>query len=162
MFASSWRRILVFAALVAAVPVRDQQPTFRAASELTQVHAVVTDKSDAPAGGLTRDDFVVTEDGVRQEIAQFAFVDIPPSPEVASRGKASGPEPVTSVNNTLPRGARLYGLVLDAFHVDSSRSTKVRNYARQFINESIGPDDVAAVRRPTSEICRSRGVKSRA
>ncbi|HET9370625.1 MAG TPA: VWA domain-containing protein [Vicinamibacterales bacterium] len=129
--------------MLTALPLLAQTPQFRATSELIEVQAVVTDKSGTPARGLTRDDFVVTEDGVRQEIAQFHFVDLPPP--VAAQERAPSLTPATTANNHIPRDGRLYVIVLDAFHVDSSQSANVRKYARQFITESIGADDAAAV-----------------
>src|SRR5262245_478902 len=46
-------------------------PTFPAAVELVTVGAVVLDGDGNPVAGLSRDDFVVTEDGRPQEIVGF-------------------------------------------------------------------------------------------
>lgn len=50
----------------------DQTPTFRTDVRLVNVYATVLDQQNAPVGGLTKDNFKLTEDGVPQTIAVFA------------------------------------------------------------------------------------------
>ena len=52
-------------------------PTFKAQVEYVEVDALVTDAQGRPVRGLTKDDFQVFEDGKRQTISSFVFVDIP-------------------------------------------------------------------------------------
>lgn len=52
---------------------------FRSTTELINVTATVTDASGRFAPGLRRDDFVVREDGVRQEISHFSSERVPVS-----------------------------------------------------------------------------------
>jgi VWFA-related protein len=123
-------------------PASTQQPVFRAASNLVEVDAVVTDKKGDVVRGLKQDDFQLTEDGKPQSIVQFAFVDLPvPSVEAQSTPRVRS-DVVT--NATTPDG-RLYVIVLDGFHVDATRSTVVRKLAKQFVDNNLGAKDVAAV-----------------
>jgi VWFA-related protein len=89
---------------------------------------------------------VVTEDGRAQDLVQFSFVDIPVPPPTPS-GTSGEAATVRSdvVTNANPLDSRLYAIVLDGFHVDPSRSTVVRKLARQFIEHSMGPNDLGAV-----------------
>lgn len=131
--------LVAMTAVVAALAAQQQPPVFRNTSALIEVDAVVTDKAGAVVRGLTPDDFVVTDNGVPQTIAQFSFVDLPPPSTPA-------PTVVPDVaSNDRPADVRLYVIVLDAFHVDPSRSTTTRKLARQFIETGMGPRDMAAV-----------------
>ncbi|MGH9410490.1 MAG: VWA domain-containing protein [Vicinamibacterales bacterium] len=139
------RRTLALLVMVATAltVVRAQQrpPVFRSASDLVEVDAVVIDKSGGVVRGLTRDDFVVTDNGVPQTIAQFSFVDLPAPQAVPAAAQA----PSDVVTNQQPADGRLYAIVLDAFHVDPIRSTVVRKLAKQFVETEMGPNDMAAV-----------------
>lgn len=70
------RRILAAAALAlgcAAALAQEAQPTpkFHVNVHLVNVFVNVTDATGAPVGGLTKEDFALSEDGVPQKIAYF-------------------------------------------------------------------------------------------
>jgi Ca-activated chloride channel homolog len=50
---------------------QDQTATFRTEVKLVNVYATVLDQQGGPVGGLTKDNFKITEDGVPQTIALF-------------------------------------------------------------------------------------------
>jgi VWFA-related protein len=128
----------------ASAPPQAQAPVFRTAAELVEVHAVVRDRSGAIVRGLTREDFRVAEDGKAQDVVQFFFVDKPLP--VSAPADRRPPLPASDVaSNALPADRRLYVIVLDAANVDASRSTVVKRLARQFIEENLGPNDLASV-----------------
>ena len=58
-----------------------------------------------------------------------------------------GPAQDVSTNETI-EGARVFVLVLDALHIAPARNVSVRRYARQFIEQYMGPADLAAVLSP--------------
>jgi Ca-activated chloride channel family protein len=58
-------------------PGRSQQPTFRSSVELIVVHVNVVDPARRPITGLTRDDFVVLENGTPQPLSHFLTADGP-------------------------------------------------------------------------------------
>jgi len=77
-----WRRGLASSFLLALAaifglwlgalpPVAAQETTLRVDVKLVNVFVDVTDQNGATVGGLTRDDFAVTEDGQPQQIAVF-------------------------------------------------------------------------------------------
>ena len=51
---------------------RQNIPTFKSEVKLVNVYTTVVDRTGAPVGGLTKDDFEVLEDGVPQKISVFA------------------------------------------------------------------------------------------
>ena len=60
------------ATLLAIIDARAQQPVFRAGVDLVKVTATVTDANGHSISGLTRDDFLVYDDGKPQEIVTFS------------------------------------------------------------------------------------------
>ena len=68
--------IAVTAALLAAHVLAQSQRvpgTIRVQVTLVPINVVVTDQNDKPVTDLTRDDFVILEDGVRQAVAHFSL-----------------------------------------------------------------------------------------
>jgi Ca-activated chloride channel family protein len=54
-----------------------QQPHYRTGIDLVALNVTVLDPQGRPIGGLTRDDFVVYEDGVQQDLSYFQSSDLP-------------------------------------------------------------------------------------
>jgi VWFA-related protein len=74
---------LVTAAAAQAPPPQQAPPTFRSGTILVPVNVRVVDYSGKPITDLTREDFTISENGVRQEIAHFSttrFVAETPAP----------------------------------------------------------------------------------
>jgi Ca-activated chloride channel homolog len=63
--------VLVALAVICAVPIASQEMTLHVDVRLVNVFVNVTDRNGAIVGGLSRDDFSVTEDGRPQQIAVF-------------------------------------------------------------------------------------------
>jgi VWFA-related protein len=143
-------------ALTAQAPAQDDQPTFRAGITYVEVDVTVTDRAGAFVRDLTRDDFSVFEDGVRQEVASFTVVDLPaPQPGWHWRA-ASSAELTDAVDaDALVPETRVYALLLDmAGHVHNPSTEcerqrdhvrRVRRLATEFLETSLGPDDVMSV-----------------
>jgi Ca-activated chloride channel family protein len=62
---------LLLALATTAHPQENQPPTFHVKVHLVNVFVNVTDSYGAPIGGLTQNDFALTEDGVAQKITYF-------------------------------------------------------------------------------------------
>ena len=155
---SRWSRLLgvfVFVALTAIVAAQSQQapsqppatqqtPTFKAQVEFVEVDALVTDQQGQFVRNLTKDDFQVFEDGKRQTISTFSLVDIPI--ERYDRPLFS-PRPIERdvQSNERPFDGRVYVMILDDLHVAAQRTARVRNAARQFIEQRLGANDLMAV-----------------
>ena len=70
-------RALLLLVLAGAVVAAQDTPRFRAGTQLVEVYASVTDARGEPVTHLTRDDFVVREDGEPQDISAFAVGEFP-------------------------------------------------------------------------------------
>jgi VWFA-related protein len=68
---------LLVLACVASAMAQDVDDVVRTETSLVQLHVGVVDKAGRPITSLTRNDFVVYEDGVKQPIQHFEPVDAP-------------------------------------------------------------------------------------
>jgi Ca-activated chloride channel family protein len=108
-----FRRVSVAIALLMAVATLEgQQPSaqnpdsfrFKSGVELVNVTATVSDSSGRFVPGLTRDDFIVYEDDVRQNISQFSAERVPVSLGIAldTSGSMAG-EKIDAARGALDR-----------------------------------------------------------
>jgi VWFA-related protein len=123
----------------AAVDAR-QQSVFRAETNYVEVVASVTDRDGRFVTGLTAADFEIKEQGRRESIDNFTFVELP-----VSGGAATMP---AAYRADLPQEARtaegrLYLIYLNG--ATASNTSHVRQLAAQFVREHIMPGDRAAV-----------------
>lgn len=70
-------RILLLLVLAGGVVAAQDTPRFRAGTQLVEVYASVTDARGEPVTNLTREDFVVREDGEAQTVSAFAAGEFP-------------------------------------------------------------------------------------
>jgi VWFA-related protein len=126
-------------------PSKDQPPvTFRVEVNYVEVDAHVTDAQGNFVRGLTKDDFVVTEEGKPQQLSVLSLVDIPiERPDAPLFSPTTIPADVTD-NHTEFNG-RVFVLVLDDLQTLFSRSARVKLAAKQFIERYLGENDIAAV-----------------
>ena len=101
-------------------------PTFPSEVELITVDAVVVDGKGQPVTGLTKDDFVVHEDGHPRDIVTFESVSVAAEPETAA--PAAGPEPfVTNTTKALKKGDRVALVGFGTFSISKRAARKGRN-----------------------------------
>jgi Ca-activated chloride channel family protein len=62
---------LTFIAAAVGLSWQQQEPTFKVDVKLVRLLATVKDNYGRPVGGLNKEDFIVSDNGVRQEIALF-------------------------------------------------------------------------------------------
>jgi VWFA-related protein len=126
-------------------PLTDQPAvTFRVEINYVEVDAAVFDRDGRFVSDLRRDDFEVFEDGVRQNVSAFSLVNIPI--ERAERPLfARQPIEPDVASNAKPFDGRVYVIVLDDLHTAPARSMLVRRAARQFIEQAMAANDVAAI-----------------
>ncbi len=131
----------------AAAPADTQQippVTFRAEIEYVEVDAVVTDERGNLVKGLSREDFDVYEDGVKQTVKFFSQIVIPV--ERLDRFVNDARPIVPDVrSNVRPFEGRIYVLLLDNRHTGALRSALVKKAAHEFVDKYLGANDVAAV-----------------
>jgi VWFA-related protein len=120
------------------------QVTFRVDINYVEVAAVVLDKQDQFVAGLGRRDFQVFEDGKLQTITNFGVVEMPI--EHAEKALFLPQAIVPDVRaNVKPFDGRVYVLVLDDLHTQFPNTGLVRQAAREFVEQSLGDNDIAAV-----------------
>jgi VWFA-related protein len=151
---------LVLATTFAAAQTQSQAPqpaqtaspptpevTFKVEVNYVEEDVRVVDRDGNFVRGLKQEDFQVLEDGNPQKVQTFGMVDIPntrPRKPLYLGPDALPIEPDVAVNKQVLDG-RLYLIVLDDYHVAPLRSQNVKNLARRFVLEKLGPDDQAAV-----------------
>jgi VWFA-related protein len=146
------RTVRAGACLVAAAALRGGNATtalaattqseFPAQVEVVTVDAVVVDANGRPVEGLTRDDFVVEEDGQPQAIVKFEPVSVPPWPE-----PGAVPEPSWAVTNSggEQKAGRAFAILVDDLRLPFEQSEEVRRVAASFVTESLSAGDAVIV-----------------
>ena len=130
---------------------------FRSGVDLVTVNVVVRDKSGNIVKGLTRDDFVVTEDGAKQGIDTFDFE------EVTTKAIEAAPTAVTTVLGSVGRapaaaaaaapakpaidmhGRRLIAMLFDLSSMQPEEIKRSAASARDYIEKKLTPADMVAI-----------------
>jgi VWFA-related protein len=142
-----------------AVPV-GEKPTFQATSQLVIETVVVKDKAGNPITGLTAKDFILTEDGVPQDIKFFEYQkldeallqsDIPAAQRVAplarlTRGQISPETP----GDVRYRDKRLLALYFDLTAMPPADQLRAFNAAKKFLKSQMTTADLVAIMAFTS------------
>jgi VWFA-related protein len=156
-------RFLPIVILMAALPRAQapaQPPTvFRSGTELVLVNVVVRDKSGAVVRGLTRDDFVVSEDDRPQTVTSFDFeeldrvdavltpqdaqVVLPPKP--VSRPADTTLAPAGAPVKVNMRGRRLIVLFFDLSSMQPEEVQRAVTSAHDYIEKKLSPADLIAI-----------------
>ena len=118
---------------------RDQQ-SFRTGVEAVEVDVRVVDAHGAPVRNLTRDDFEIFEDGLRQNIRTFVAIDVPPAP--AARTATIQPD---ALSNRQPFAGRVYVVVLDDLHTHPLHASRVKRVVRRFLDDHMATNDRVAL-----------------
>ena len=140
----------VLATLTASFPVVAQTPRFRATTDLVDVAVVVRDRDGRMVPDLTAADFQVAEDGIPQTITAFGRVTYKPAGQDLATAPATPVAADVSTNENVADG-RVFVLLLDGLHVSPIGISHVRRYARQFVEQHVGPHDLVAVLAPGAE-----------
>lgn len=144
---------IIAAGSVAFVASAAQAPTprFRSGVEVIEVAVVVRDRDGRVVGDLTESEISVRENDVPQRILAFERVSIPVlrPPSVVERQDPLVARDVST--NERVTESRVFVLVLDALHTAATRTIAVRQHARRFVEEYVGPNDMAAVVSPGAD-----------
>jgi VWFA-related protein len=134
--------------------------TFRSSIDLVTVNVVVRDRNGNVVRGLTRDDFVVTEDGRPQTISTFDFEEIATAPPDAvpaeiptilgtvgrapaaptTPAPAAEPKPVIDM-----QGRRVIALFFDLSSMQPEESMRAAASAREYIDKRLTASDMIAI-----------------
>jgi VWFA-related protein len=138
--------VLAGGAWLAAHDQAGQRPqaTFRSEVNYVEVDVVVTDAQGNFVPGLTAADFELIEEKQPQTIEAFSEINLPV--ERADQPLYSATAVPTDVaSNAATAEGRVYLIVLDDLHTSRMNSTQVRRRAREFVEQYVGSNDLAAV-----------------
>jgi VWFA-related protein len=137
--------VLLLGAVPDGLPApQEPAPAFPAQTELVLVDAVVFDANGNPVDGLTRDDFVLREDGVPQSIQRFETVGLPQSAPAA-------PATATFVStNTRPPAERrpaprTFVIVFDDAQLSRTTGKRARAAIATFLEKGLRDDDLVTL-----------------
>ena len=121
-------------------PMNPQNPIFRSGVEMVRVD-VYPRRRDRIVEGLTREDFQLTEDGVRQTIETFEYISIdmdrslePLDPRSSSEARRMAADPRN----------RVFVFYLDTYQIDMVGAYRAREPLLEFLQRSMGPRDLFA------------------
>jgi VWFA-related protein len=118
-------------------PASAETPTFPARVEQVTVDVVVLDKKAGPISGLTKDDFVLSEDGKPQPIVSFESVVV-----ATPRPAAAVPAPAISSNVvTEKRRARTFVILFDDVHLSADQAWRAKGVVSEFLNKAVSDGD---------------------
>jgi VWFA-related protein len=149
-------------------PQAPKRPTLLvpATTEVVRVDVVVTDKGGRARRDLTREDFVVLEDGQPQPITQFqAFA--PSLLPGTANAKAEPPKTDDVPDATDPADSppRYVVLAVDDIHIDIANLTRLRKTLDRFIEREVPEEDFVALvttsGKPSQEFTRDRDAVRR-
>ena len=131
-------------------PDPQQPPVFRAGINFVRVDAIVTDKQGNPVVDLKQTDFEVLEDDKPQTIETFRFVKADgAAPVEAQRPIRTRADEETAAAN---EDSRIFVFFLDDYHVRLGNSMGARKPLVDFVQNSVGANDLLAVMYPLTPI----------
>lgn len=141
----------VLAAAVLLLQVASQQPyieTFEV--RLHNLDVVVTDRAGKPVNGLTKDDFIVTENGVAQEITNFAVYG-ESAGSVEDRRSRLSPDAGQAGLPVLQHTPRKFIFFIDEMSLHPQSRSRLLKNATAMLEKSMSEGDQAAIVRPYGE-----------
>ena len=127
-------------------PVQETDDVIRISSKLVLVDALVLDKEGKQITNLTADDFEVFQDGKRQEIKNFSYINGKNEISNQPSGKNSLPVPPFSVRSD--QGRTITFVIDDGNCLASPEGLALaKDGVKKFIDEQMLPDDKVAIYR---------------
>ncbi|HUL79490.1 MAG TPA: VWA domain-containing protein [Vicinamibacteria bacterium] len=131
-----------------AVGAGQQPPVFGTAVELVRLDVVVLDKDGRPVTGLSRDDFVVEEEGRLQRVDSFEPVVV-----AAARPRTPDEPPrLTGARLRAPSEGRCFLLFVDDVHLAPPTMERVRVSLRRFLETDVREGDWVTLVAPEQEL----------
>ena len=157
--------VLSAAAVAAQAPSRPQQPqtptppTFRTETTLRVRNVSVVDRDGKPVEGLTASDFVVMENGVRQDIAFVTFQRLEGPPAASTPSEAIQPAPpldavarTAASRITIPgaddprfQDKRLVVMYFDLSRMPEADKLRAFDAAQKYVRAQMAASDLVAI-----------------
>ncbi len=125
----------------------EDQPTFRADVTLITNDVIVRDGEGQFISDLTKDDFIINEDGVRQEIASLVLI----QGGRAFNLQLPAPEPVAEgiiLPTARPRSdtaGRVFMLYVDDLHMEADETPRIRDLFKRISRNLVHEGDLFAI-----------------
>lgn len=124
-----------------------QKPDFIVNIDLVNMDAIVRDAKDVFVADLTKDDFEIFEDGVKQDVTAFTLVHggrvhnlLAPPPPPAQEGIILPP--------SRPRNdaaGRIFLIIVDDLHLDFRNTGRIRDLFKRIANTLVHEGDMFAI-----------------
>jgi VWFA-related protein len=134
-------------------PAGDDDEVVRITTNLVQVDAVVTDRDGRHVTDLRPEEFELSEDGRRQEISNFSYVNLksPSAGQPAADARAEkGAAPPPSSRLKAGQTRRTVALVVDDLSLSVESTHLVRRALKKYLDEQLQAEDLSAVIRTSS------------
>jgi len=115
------------------------EPTLRVTVNLVQLDAVVTDSHGKCATDLTKDDFVILQDGKPHKVTHCTYFAEPPAARVPAVAGIAAPPLQPSQTR------RVLALVVDDLGMSFSSMHYARETLKKYVDEQMQPGDLAAI-----------------
>jgi VWFA-related protein len=129
-----------------ATPQR-QQPDFRVSIDLVNMDVIVRNSQDQFIADLTKDDFEIFEDGVKQDVMAFTLVHggrvtnlLAPPPAPTQEGIIL---PVSRPRNDA--AGRIFLIIVDDLHLDFRNTGRIRDLFKRISNTLVHEGDMFAI-----------------
>ena len=135
---------LVTLHLLLAVGSKAQTPVFPGGTERVIVDVVVTDGDGRPVAGLTREDFVLEDEGRPQTIIEFEAVDVAGAPVRPPAAATPSAEPAAGVATNAPAAPtspRTFLIVFDDLNLSPASGQKVGAVLQKFLERHLRDSD---------------------
>lgn len=135
-------------------PPPQQPAVFRSATQYVSMDVVVTNDKGEPVPGLTKDDFVITENNRTQAITDFAHVDVPINDRAVD---LDAPPPIASDVASNARSAatsRALVIAIDDFSVPPDMLVPLKRALTDFLKKLTSDDQVALIYVSRSDLSR--------
>jgi VWFA-related protein len=128
-------------------PNRQESPTFRVQVDAVTMDVIVKDENGRFVPDLTKDDFEIFEDGVKQDVASLTVVTGGRATNVLEAAPPAPPEgvilpQVRRVNDT---SGRIFLVFIDDLHLQFHQSGRVRSLVQKIGKELIHEGDMFGV-----------------
>jgi VWFA-related protein len=144
---------VVLLAAAAVVAAQEQQPIFKAGTDLVRVDVTVTQSGDKPVTDLTLADFELTDDDVPQTVETLKFIQV----DGTRQSNLDEPLEIRSKEHALLEAARddvrLFAIFLDDYHIAKRPeiTLPLREVLTRFVNQ-LGPNDLVALMDPLTTL----------
>ncbi len=121
----------------------DDEPVIRISTELVQLDVVVTDKNGRVVKNLSKDDFIISEVGKRQQVSFFQFVDAAGGKVVTA--PTAVPEAQKRQGLTEADVRRVFAFVVDDLTIRYEDLKDLRQMLTDFVDQRMQDNDLVAI-----------------